>query len=499
MPPPEEREQWACTVCGRVYFEDEQEPEGNLHTGDPFCDNCEDRIKQCQHCDEYHEINSGEYYNLDEDGEGIACSDCYSSEGYQDCACCGYTTHPDDTSETEDGSVCGQCFEDEYEGCDDCESIVNDTRHIRDSDLCNQCARGVIENIITECNSCSNEDGLECEECSSELEVVIPIVFNVNAFGIADRWWSCATCGERRLGLPIGTNAQLAEMLATEEYGEAICDRCHSEDGSPVAYRVLNYTHKPPPRFKRTDRDFDNRSLHFGTEVEVDVADGVHRDAALVQLGPQDTARLFYCKHDVSTVAGFEIVTHPFTYDWMRQNPEAFQPMFDLATLMRGFESVKCGMHVHMSKDAFSELQMFKFMRFFHMNTKFIRSLARRPKGRFDRWAQIVVPERSSLMRFTLNKEHIDFKRGALNMENKDTIECRIFRSSLAPTAYYGNIEFLQGLFDYTKNCGVNDDQLTKDRFMDYIYDRGKAYKNFVLLTETLRPQVEDNWEVECA
>jgi hypothetical protein len=166
---------------------------------------------------------------------------------------------------------------------------------------------------------------------------------------------------------------------------------------------------------------------------------------------------------------------------------------------MRGFESVKCGMHVHMSKDAFSELQMFKFMRFFHMNAGFIRSLGRRPKGRFDRWASIVTPERSSLMRFTLKREAIDFGRGALNFPEQETIECRIFRSSLAPTAYYGNIEFLQGLFDYTKNCGVDDDQLTKDRFMDYVHDRGQAYKNFVLLTETLRPQVEDNWEVECA
>jgi hypothetical protein len=86
-----------------------------------------------------------------------------------------------------------------------------------------------------------------------------------------------------------------------------------------------------------------------------------------------------------------------------------------------------------------------------------------------------------------------------LNPDPVHTLECRIFRSTLSPTAYYGNIEFLQSLFDYTKNCGVDDDQLSEQRFMDYTRERGRIYKNFILLSETVRPEIEDNWEVECA
>jgi hypothetical protein len=260
----------------------------------------------------------------------------------------------------------------------------------------------------------------------------------------------------------------------------------------------MNYSYKPTPQFRRTGRDLESRALHFGTEVELDMVGELDNTQALRLLADGDKARLFYCKHDVSCGRGFEVVTHPFTFDWMMNNPEAFDPMFGLASIMRGHESERCGMHVHMSKDAFTELQMFKFMRFFHMNTEFIKSISRRPIGRFEKWAKIISPERSALMKFALKRGHIDFARGALNPDNESTMECRIFRSTLSPTAYYGNIEFLQGLFDYTKNCGVDDDQLSEQRFMDYIHDRGKSYRNFILLSDSLRPEVEDNWEVEC-
>lgn len=498
MPPEvEEVETWRCTVCGREYDESSEEPVGALHDGRLYCYSCESSVATCYHCNEAYEMGMGGYCRIETaPDDPVVCDSCRDVERYIDCGHCGYTVHPSNTQETADGSVCDTCFDDEYEQCHDCQAFVTDTFSFDEGDWCRDCARNRIEQIMINAVDCSQGRGCECH--TELLDDVMQHAFYCNAFSLTSRRYNCVRCGERRIGLVGGDSYTMAYVVVTDSYSDAVCPSCHN-GGGPTTYRILNYTYKPTPLFKRTDRDLGDRSLHFGTEVEVDVAEGSHRDEALRLLCEGDKERLFYCKHDVSCGAGFEIVSHPFTCDWMQNNDSAFRPMFGLASTMRGYESVRCGMHIHMSKDAFSEMQMFKFMRFFHLNKHFIRALARRPTGRFDRWARMNVPERSSLMRFVLNKERIDFGRGALNMEPENTMECRIFRSSLSPTAYYGSVEFLQGLFDYTKNCGVDDEQLSKPKFMEYIHSRGRAYKNFVLLTDTIRPEVEDNWEVECA
>ena len=499
MPPPEEQVTWLCTVCDTEHNDDEFEPAGRLANGNVYCDDCEDRVVLCYHCDEAYEMGMGGY--LDVDGGSPVCNDCYSSEGYFDCDSCSSTTHQENAYETEDGMVCGICREDHYGECEECSSVVSvsGTWYLDDSTMCLLCARSYAESLLTEVAECFSCGEGDCDDHGPMLEEVWPSLVAINAFSCAELQWTCRGCDSRRRYLPHGSMFSSAVMLTTGNFADAMCSEC-VRHGGRGPYRVRNYSHKPSPRFMRTERDLNERALHFGTEVEIDVANDRSRDQALERLGKEDVSHLFYCKHDVSAGAGFELVSHPFTYDWMRSNESSFQPMFGLADIMRGFESIKCGMHIHMSRDAFSELQMFKFMRFFHLNQKFIRALARRPKGRFDRWSKMVVPERSSLIRFAINKERIDFGRGVLNFgASENTIECRMFRSTLSPTAYFGNVEFLQGLFDYTKNCGADDSQLTEDRFIGYVQDRGRAYKNFVLLKETIRPHVEDNWEVECA
>jgi hypothetical protein len=474
----EEAVTWRCTICSREYDEENQPPEGTLHNGEAYCENCADQTVECYHCENLYEAGDDEYYVLD-DGERNVCYSCYNDNGYLDCPSCDETIYPDDSRSTEDGPVCSYCFDENYDECNECGSIVAGTYYFLEEEWCEECARRKTEQVLIDAVDVDNEgdaDDDAWEECLAMLREVFPMLLNVNAFGVSGQRFICVSCGEGRFGLPSGDHVAVARMLIEGNFTGAVCGRCiHSE--APTSYRVLNYSHKPRPQWKRTHRDLDKRSLHFGTEVEVDMAKGVSRDLALKQIGEADEERLFYCKHDQSCGHGFEIVTHPFTFDWMKDNPDAFSPMFELAPIMRGWEAERCGMHIHMSKDAFSELQMFKFMRFFHMNMRFIRSLARRPTGKFDKWARMEVPERNKLMKFTLAKAHIDFDRGALNPEPADTLECRIFRSTLSPTAYYGNIEFLQSLFDYTKNCGVDDDQLSEQRFMDYTRERGRRLR----------------------
>ena len=176
----------------------------------------------------------------------------------------------------------------------------------------------------------------------------------------------------------------------------------------------------------------------------------------------------------------------------MKENEDAFVAMFSLSKIMKGFDSMNCGMHIHMSLDAFTNLQLMKFMRFFYRNKEFITAIARRPPGKLGQWAEMRTPKKGSVQRYAMKKTGgVGVGRAALNVDGSKTVECRIFRSTLSPTAYYGNVEFLQALFDYTKTCGIH--QLQFDRFMGYAHDRSSAYKNFITLAKTIRPiSVED-------
>jgi hypothetical protein len=447
----------------------------------------------------------GDIVRVDEDW---VCMDCFRANEYIDCFECGTPVHPDNSwNRTIDGDVeqfCEGCYSDRRSAlgeCYQCDEEIDAfaTLSVQGNSYCSDCAREKIENIIEGAITCSGE----CDDHRYELTEVLSLVTRVNSFGITTREWTCERCEFSYINqLPSGNPFTVGRWLYDyDEDDTVVCTNC--EPGRiatrPRTYTINSYSFKPPPEFRRTARDLDVRALHFGTEVEVEMQEGVDQVRALEQIAKADTENIFYCKADTTINNGFELVSHPFTFNWMVENPGAFQAQFALGEFMRGWSAENCGMHIHMSADAFNNLHLFKFMRFFYQNPGFIRAMARRPKGKLDKWANMEAPSKKSLMAFALNRRmNMDMGRGALDVETegKQTIECRIFRSTLSPTGYYGNVEFLQSLFDYTKGCGMSDEQLTADRLMKFTRERGSAYSNFLLLTDIARPELQDNWEV---
>jgi hypothetical protein len=219
--------------------------------------------------------------------------------------------------------------------------------------------------------------------------------------------------------------------------------------------------------------------------------------AALCDLASLDEHRLFYCKSDSSISNGFEVVSHPFTLSWARENEHAFDPLFNLSKRMYGHNAVNCGMHVHMSLDAFTNLQLMKFMRFVYVNKKFVHAISRRPKGSLQRWASVDNISDESIMSIAKVKNRgrgAGSRSTAVNITGT-TAEVRIFRSTLSRTIYFGNIEFLDCLFDFTCLFGMRD--MTPDRFLDYAHSRAKAYKNFLTL-ESITDMKIVSEEEEC-
>jgi hypothetical protein len=101
----------------------------------------------------------------------------------------------------------------------------------------------------------------------------------------------------------------------------------------------------------------DGGEVHFGIELEIDSKEHIPNKETLAGTiaGNEND---FYCKSDSSLNYGFEIVSHPVTFDYFKKNKEKFQKVLKDAKEFgfRSHDAGTCGMHVHVSKDGISNV-----------------------------------------------------------------------------------------------------------------------------------------------
>ena len=409
------------------------------------------------------------------------CYRCFN-DAYFFCPSCDQPTLQTEGMESPNGELwCPSCM-DTLNPCAECDSDRLRSRvwEVEGRKLCRVHAAQQINTIIRQRRS----------RDVAEVEAALTMVCELDVNVMRSRMYTCTSCSNAYRDVPGGTLEVRCRYVRDLSANTGICPDCYRRAGNRVAgaYQIRNYSHRPIPDFRKVEINLDERALFFGTEVEIEMAkgQGVPRESALIQLGEQDGGNgLFYCKSDSSIRNGFELVSHPFTYEWMKKNEDAFKPMFNLAKLMKGYDAENCGMHVHMSNDAFTNFHLLKFMKFFKENEAFITRISRRPAKRLRQWANTNLGDNKELLSIARTKrgEQPHGRGSAINTSNSNTVECRIFRSTLAPTVYFGNVEFLQALFDFTKTCGYN--HTTYERFIDFVHERGAAYKNFICLNQT--------------
>ena len=210
--------------------------------------------------------------------------------------------------------------------------------------------------------------------------------------------------------------------------------------GGYHSYNRSNYSYK-------LAAPYENTNLYFGTEIE---CQGDSVNALYVQ---QNFGDLFHCERDGSIGEGFEIISQPMTYKFMRNNYSRISTM--LTTLaqkgMKSHDTTVCGLHVHISREAFKDEKAID--RFNAMVTVFKKNmevLARRKDGHYYRYGVIDgVITRQKI------KEKASMGHGvSVNLANRTTVEIRVFRGTLNPKTYMATIELVKNLVE-----AANDDR----------------------------------------
>lgn len=330
------------------------------------------------------------------------------------------------------------------------------------------------------CNNCQNlfwlqndaSNYFECNACEGQTNYDTSLWYN------GDRY--CAPCVENNV-------FDCGECGVERWDGDD--HECEYDESNSL---IHDYSYKPSPFF------FGTGSYHFGFELEIEArGNGRYDGATVVQdaLGGR-----VYLKEDGSLEDGFEIVTHPHTL-------ENYHKEFNWAFLDRlksdGFRSwntQSCGLHVHVSRTAFGkgdpwdigvpyakrsrlilsrQAHELRFMKLIYDNQRQVERIAGRSSTRYASFG-----DKGNLVQKVKHGNQENGRFSAVNTDNRDTIEIRVFRGSLRRERVLSAIEFVHASVEYTRDMKVTSENraLSWIKFTGYVASNSELYPNLVTI-----------------
>ena len=250
---------------------------------------------------------------------------------------------------------------------------------------------------------------------------------------------------------------------------------------------VYPWNHKPRFTFYLADKEKNTRSTLFtGVEIEVAVTDTIAY-AALSKRASRHPE--IYCVHDGSITKGdaeerpgFEMVSHPFTRAYW---DETLQPIVEelLGDLKAGggraWIPESCGFHIHMTRRAFTDAQLFKVHHLLMRNPAWTMKIGqRKPNAWFEHYASLKKEGNSTgeLIHKVQRMEKMprDARYVGVNTVNKKSVELRFFRGSLSLAIIQKNLEFAWALHDWSKVATLTG--LKPAKFEEWVMKKASRY-----------------------
>lgn len=287
------------------------------------------------------------------------------------------------------------------------------------------------------------------------------------------------------------------ERASAREYnGNTLCDTCYPEnvyecddcdeiywhnddhDCDDAGSLVHDYSYRPRPHF------FGEGKYYFGFELEVESNNNSRKEGAKYVIN--NLGSHAYLKKDASLDEGFEIVTHPHTLDEYQKNFN-WGCMSGLRRLgYRSWDTRTCGLHVHVSRTAFGEIAKqadvlkaqaheLRFIKLIYDNQRQIERLA----GRSSTYAKF--NDKGNLAN-RVKHGHQDDRYEAVNSQNCETLEVRVFKGSLKPERVLSAIELVHASVEYTRDLKVNGSNraLKWINFVRFVANNETTYPNLV-------------------
>ena len=369
---------------------------------------------------------------------------------YKKCYSCEERTPPAERIKVNGDEYCQDCYDEEFYSCEYCNdlSLLDETTVINDQYTCPHCVAEYFR-CCNECNELIDRDSIyQTEEGSAYCEDCL--------YENADRCYGCDNLFDHTESIQ----------------GEPHCGGCADVKNSIIH----SWNFKPNPIFftgknEKPYKDYDadgkwinnDRRLVFGFELEVENR-GDKGNNECAEILSEMMPDLLYFKEDSSIADGFEIVSHPMTYPYFREHKSAFEMLLKKAVELglRSYNTTTCGLHISLSRKAFTESTYLKFVNFFNNqdNHSLLRTISQRLDSQLDAWCSISkFASRNKEIRLSKEKKTgANTERyQALNLQNTNVLEIRMFRGTLKADSFYKAFECIFAIYEYCNQMNFKD------------------------------------------
>ena len=323
---------------------------------------------------------------------------------------------------TNNDTICSEAYDDHYFTCDSCEEID----HIDNERQFNN-YQGIY------CESCYDNQGYNCERCDEYMHE------NEN------------------------------------------CDCDHDEDYNEDSDYLDNYrTRVFLAYLVLTEGTEIIEKLFYGIEVELHARDDRYDTVEELRDCFNNDQILFKQDGSLDTQQGFEVVSTNCSFEYHK---EVFWKSFFKKSpnnLCKAWHGKDCGLHIHFSREAFTTNQIRRLNCFYNNseNRKLIVDIAGRDENQYCRFQ----PNRDFNSPIKTQGE----KYSVINLDNRDTIEIRIFRSNIKQISFFKYLEFVHSVNSWIRAGHQNNgENLLWTDYMDYLLKNiHKDYSNLLVFLD---------------
>lgn len=298
------------------------------------------------------------------------------------------------------------------------------------------------------CPDCLEEHTVVCRECEERIlrednagTDNLPLCQDC----YDDRYATCSRCGV------IIRQDRACYHSSDEDEETPYCGSCFAalrQDG------INDYSYKPVPIF------YGAGPRYFGVELEIDGAGEDSGNANDLMSIANRRQELIYCKHDGSLADGFEIVTHPMSLEFHQNDMPWAEVMREAVSMgYTSHQAGTCGLHVHVNRDAFGnaeglqDVRIARILYFFEKNWEELLKFSRRTQGQLNQWAaRYGYKDQPREILDHAKKGGEGGRYSCVNLQNRDTIEFRMFRGTLKYNTLIATLQLVDRVCEVALN-----------------------------------------------
>lgn len=376
--------------------------------------------------------------------------------------------------------ICEDCFDDNYTMCNECGEYVKD------------------EEINYIQNRYDDEEMYVCEYCLSHSDNIFWCDYHMEyEFGeyrdVTNYGTVCMSAIEDSCEFNFCERCEEyyhEDNAMWDDYNECYyCENCYEE---VVEGRLIKRYHHHQDNddfyeILKTKEDKNKKSLSFGVELEVE-ANSCRCDNEATAKRINEATDLFVYEYDGSLDDGFEMISRPFTMNYLNEFAE--NEIKDALSILENSnyssDNDTCGFHIHIGRDELenSELKLnhrdvvLNIALITEMFQRELRTLSRREDREVNRWASFYFENKDEVdieeLRYKLNEAN---RYHTINDTNLETLEFRINRGTLNHNIFMATIELIANICEYARENIIDEYKLENLNFNEIATYK---YNNFI-------------------